>query len=129
MINKLTGEIRINEKLIFFPGFSFEDFKKTPFYNNNQDGIRAIYLDDKQMISGKEFYVSFFFKDGIIYAIILIYAEISITEEHEMERKKFHDEILATNDIINGKEYNWGKVISEYDAKSNSSEIVIVYKR
>lgn len=127
MINKMTGEVIVNEKLVFSPLFNFEDFKSTPFFNK-QDGIRVIQLDDKQMIDGNEYYVSFFFRNGTIYALTLVLAEMSISEGNEINRKILHDEILTNNDIENGKEYSWGKVISEYDARSNSSEIIIIYK-
>jgi len=127
MINKITGEIKINEHLIFSPTMTFEDFKETPFYDN-QDGIRVIQLSDSQYINGDEYYVSFFFREGMIYALTLICANMTISEENEMERKKLHDKILTANNIESGKEYSWGKVTSEYDARSNSSEIVITYK-
>ncbi|ROR31780.1 hypothetical protein EDD66_101398 [Mobilisporobacter senegalensis] len=128
MINKITGEIKINEHLIFSPMMTFEDFKETPFYNN-QDGIRVIQLSDRQYIDGNEYYVSFFFRDDMIYALTLICANVTISEENEMERKELHDKILIDSNIESGKEYSWGRVTSEYDARSNSSEIVITYKR
>ncbi len=127
MINKKTGELRVNEDLIFSPHFTFEDFKKTPFYDD-QDGVRLIQLDKKQVIDGKKYYVSFFFMDNLIYAVSLIYDEVSISEENEMDRKKLHDEILASYNIESGKEYSWGEIKSKYDAKSNISKILILYK-
>lgn len=126
MINKETGKLYVNDKLIFSPNFTFEDFKKTPYYDN-QDGVMEIYMDEKQVIDGREYYVSFFFIDGLIYAVTLVYDGVSISEENEPDRKKFHDEILASYDIISGKEYNWGKVISKYEPRSNMSEILILY--
>ncbi len=128
MINKITGEIIISEHLKFSPMMTFEDFKKSPLYDNQED-FRVIQLRDRQYIDGNEYYVSFFFRDGMIYAITLIYANMTISEENEMERKKIHDKILIANNIESGKEYSWGRVTSGYDGRSNSSEIVITYRR
>ena len=44
-----AGIIRISEDLTISPGYSFEEFKGTRFYKN-QDGIKIIYLDEQQMI-------------------------------------------------------------------------------
>ncbi len=43
MIDNSSGNIKISNELTIFPGFSFEQFKHTKFYDN-QDGVRIIYL-------------------------------------------------------------------------------------
>lgn len=45
-LNK-SGVIKISDKLIITPGLSFEEFKHTEFYEN-QDGIRIIQLDEEE---------------------------------------------------------------------------------
>lgn len=126
MIDIKDGSLKINDTLRFYPGFQFEDFKKTKYYNG-QDGIRIIYLDAKQIINGNTYIVSIFFRNGYIYMISLINCDNEYQPEREKERKKLHDKILAEENIISGKYYSWGKVISEYDAKSNISSINVYY--
>lgn len=38
------GHIKVSDGLEFYPGYTFEQFKKTKYYNG-QNGIRTIYLD------------------------------------------------------------------------------------
>lgn len=49
MLDKNKGTLKINDILSFYPGFRFEDFKETKYYNG-QDGARVIYLGEKQII-------------------------------------------------------------------------------
>lgn len=126
MINKLDGTLIINDQLRFTPNSTFQDFMKTPFYKG-QDKVRVIYLDEKQQIDNKEFLVNFFFRDDKIYVVTLVAWDENISEKQEPQRKLIHDKILLDNHIQNGKEYPWGKVVSEYDARSNISGISIFY--
>lgn len=126
MINLKTGEIRVNKEVTLSPWFTFEDFKNTSFYDNH-DGIKSIQLKGKQTIDNKSYFVSFFFRNYKLYAITLMIADLSISENDEVNRKSLHDEVLRRNGIESGKEYCWGKIVSEYDKRSNSSEILIVY--
>lgn len=126
MIDIKNGDFRVSNNLTFFPGFSFNDFKKTPYYKG-QDGIRIIYLDKPQKIGKYNFLVGLFFKDSIIYMVSLINCDKVFQQNEEKDRKGIHDFILQENGIDNGKEYKWGKVVSEYDARSNMSSINIFY--
>lgn len=54
MININDGTLKIDDALSFYPGFRFEDFKKTKYYNG-QDEIRVIYLDEKKIIDGRQY--------------------------------------------------------------------------
>jgi len=126
MINLKTGEIRVNRELTLSPWFTFEDFKNTSFFDNH-DGIKSIQLKEKQTIDNNSYFVSFFFRNSKLYAITLMLADMSISEKDEEHRKNLHDEVLRLNGIENGKVYSWGKIVSEYDKRSNSSEILIVY--
>ena len=126
MINIETGEIKVNKELALSPWFTFGDFKNTSFYDNH-DGIKSIQLKETQVIDNNRYYVSFFFKNSLLYAITLMIADLTISENDEEQRKSLHDEVLSRNGIVSGKEYNWGKIVSEYDKRSNSSEILIVY--
>ena len=127
MINIHTGVLKINSDLIFSSSYTFEDFKRTPYFNG-QDGVRIIYLDEKQIINGRTYLVSFFFREGKIYMVSLINCDENILEDNEKIRKERHDKILLHEGIEDGKEYNWGKIESKYDARSNVSSIDIFYK-
>ena len=126
MIDITSGELFINNQLIFRPLYRFEEFKSTSYYKN-QDGIKVIYLEKKQSIDGNEYYVNFFFKEGKIYVVNLIKDDENITEVTEPQRKLIHDKILVKYGIENGKGYPWGKVVSDYDARGNVSAITIYY--
>lgn len=69
--------------------------------------------------------VSFFFREGKIYMVSLINCDENISEDREKERKEIHDRILIQEGIESGKEYNWGKIESKYDVRSNVSSIDI----
>jgi len=128
MIDVRSGTLKINDALSFYLGFLFDDFKKTKYYNR-QDGIRVIYLDEKQIVDGNKYIVNFFFRNNKIYVVSLINCDEDILESEESKRKNIHDEILKKNNIENGYEYPWGKVISEFDARSNISSINIYYNQ
>ena len=53
-MNISNGIIKIDNELVVKPNFTFEQFKKTKFYNN-QDGIRIIYLDGQQIIENRKY--------------------------------------------------------------------------
>lgn len=71
MIDVTNGEVSTREGLVIGPNYSFDKFKTTKFYNG-QDGVRIIYLDEHQTIYGRQFIMSLFFRDGIIYMVSLI---------------------------------------------------------
>ncbi len=127
MIDLKKGIIKINDNLIFSPNFSYEDFKKTPYFNG-QNNVRMIYLNEYQIIEGRKYMVSLFFKKDKIYMVSLVNCDEIISEDNEKRRKKKHDNILSLEKIENGKEYSWGKIQSEFDARSNVSSINIYYK-
>ncbi|WP_088810938.1 MULTISPECIES: hypothetical protein [unclassified Listeria] len=127
MIDVNDGRFVISNTLILYPGYKFDDFKRSKYYNG-QDGIRIIYLDDKQIIDGKKYHVSLFFRNNKIYLVSLINCDSEISESKEEERKMLHDRILEENNILSGHQYEWGKIVSEYDARSNISSIDIYYK-
>lgn len=121
------GIIVITQDLIIDPTYTFEQFRKTVYYNG-QDGIRIIHLKGNFMIGGREFKVGFFFRNGMIYMLSLICCDIKISFQEEEQRKAVHDEILANYGIDQKKVYEWGYVSSDYDSRSNISSINIVYE-
>lgn len=126
MKNISDGFIKISEDLTIFPNFTFEQFKKTKYYNN-QDGIMIIYLDDQQIIENRKYIVSLFFRNGIIYMLSLMCCDEEFTEINEKKRKILHDNILREWGLKEQNEYSWGKIISDYDIRGNISSINIIY--
>ena len=55
------GIVEIDNELVVKPNFTFEQFKETKYYTN-QDGIRIIYLDEPQIIKNRKYIVSLFFR-------------------------------------------------------------------
>ena len=126
MIDVTNGEVSTREGLVIGPNYSFDKFKTTKFYNG-QDGVRIIYLDEHQTIYGRQFIMSLFFRDGIIYMVSLICCDEKFSESNERDRKKIHDKILTEMGLLQGEKYQWGKIVSEYDVRSNISSININY--
>lgn len=120
------GRININNELIVQPNFTFEQFKETKFYKN-QDGIRIIYLDGLQIIESKKYIVSLFFQSGKIYMLSLICCEQDFSENDEYKRKDLHDMILYELGVLSNSKFEWGEIESVYDARSNISSINILY--
>ena len=51
------------------------------------------------------------------------------TEELELQRKTIHNAWLESELGKPPYVYSWGQVVSDYDARSCSSEIIVVYER
>jgi len=126
VIDLSNGIVKVAEGLSVYPNYLFEEFKKTSFYKN-QDGIRIIYLDGQQVIDGKSYIVSMFFKNEKIYMLSLICCNMEYSEMDEKKRKELHDEILKQYGIVGEKEFVWGRVTSDYDTRSNCSSINFLY--
>lgn len=126
MINKKNGEIVISNRLTIHSKYTFDDFKTTCYYKN-QDGIRVIYLDEPQIICGRKYMVELFFQNKKIYMVILVCCDVTFSECDELKRKAVHDSILNKLGITGSQKYTWGKITSEYDARSNISSINIIY--
>ena len=116
------NEITLNKE------FSFSDFKKTKYYNN-QDNKREIKLGNIQIFENHKFIVTIRFDDDLLSLITLycIDDNINLDFEHESERKKIHDLILKEWGVQ--KKYNWGLIESIYEPRSNAALILIEYSR
>lgn len=90
------GIISLNNNVIISPGYRFEDFKKTLYYNG-QDGIKIIYLDSRVIIDKHEYIISLFFRNSVLYMLSLICCDIDFSIEQERERKcmmKYYKNII-----------------------------------
>ena len=82
------GIVEIDNELVVKPNFTFEQFKETKYYTN-QDGIRIIYLDEPQIIKNRKYIVSLFFRDGKIYMLSLIVVMRSIQRKMNLKEKTY----------------------------------------
>lgn len=126
MIDTHNGKVKISDELTIYPGYSFDQFQHTKFYKD-QDGTRIIYLDGQQMIDGKSYMVSLFFRNRKLYMLSLICCDEEFSEQDEKKRKMLHDNILNESGIGPQAKYHWGKILSDYDARGNVSSIDIIY--
>lgn len=120
------GIVALNESFIIFPGYSFNDFKRSAFYTG-QDGSRIITLDGFFYFDNHKFLVELSFIKEDIYSVSLLCCDVEIPFEAEEERRKLHDEILQEHGLNRENEYSWGKIISDYDARGNVSSIDFIY--
>lgn len=108
----------------FYPGYTFEDFKKTHFYNN-QDGIRIIKLENMVYIEEHQYIVNLMFENFNLYMIQLYCVDdITLTSE---ERIEVNNKILEEYGLSEEKQFEWGSIKSSYDPRSDVSSIVIIY--
>ena len=92
-----SGLIEINGE-IFTPGYTFENFQKSTFFEG-QDAVRIIRLNDTVKIGGNNFITSLFFRNKILYMLSMICVDINPSFSEEIKRKQFHDAILAKNGL------------------------------
>ena len=126
MINLKTGELIASKDLVFKPGYTFEEFSRSKYYDN-QDAIKAIYLKNIFEIDSHKYLIHFFFRNKIIYAVSLVCVDVDFSYKDEVERKLLHDKILNQNNIQVKNQYIWGSIQSEFDQRSNCSEILVIY--
>ena len=110
----------------FYPGYTFEDFKKTHFYKN-QDGILKIQLENMLYIEKHKYIVNIMFWNYNLYMIELYCADdITLTSE---EMLKVHNKILEEYGLSEINKFKWGSIESIYDRKSDISSIAIIYNQ
>ncbi|MBD9048023.1 MAG: hypothetical protein EGR46_03660 [Ruminococcus sp.] len=124
-MNLKYGIIEINGE-IFCPGYTFDDFQKSVFFEG-QDGVRVIKIKDIVSINDNNFIVSLFFRNKVLYMISMMCVDIDIPFSEEIKRKQFHDEFLAKNRLNSENFFDWGNIKSVYDSKGNVSSINIIY--
>lgn len=125
-MNLKQGIIKIGGEKVF-PGYTFEDFKKSHFFEN-QDGIKVIYLKDSHLIGENHFIVSLAFLNNRIYMVSLFCNDYNIDFLEEQKRKEIHDRILADWGLRDCNIFDWGTIKSNFDTKGNVSSVNIVYK-
>ena len=121
------GIIKLSDNLIITPGYSFEMFKNTQYYCN-QDEIRQIILDGEFVIENRHYKVSLCFRKRRIYFLGLTCVDEEFTWETEPQRKSLHDRILNEWGLFEYNEFDWGKITSAFDPKGCISSILIVYR-
>ena len=127
MVNINDGSINIGGNDFFGEGYSYNDFKKSIFYDK-QDPKRIVNIDNPIIINGRKYLVDLFFNNkSILYAVFLYNIDEEFTEATEYKLKEYHDMILRDEHIDVNKTYSWGKIRSEYDPRANSSFIAIYH--
>ncbi|HEM3635048.1 hypothetical protein [Streptococcus ruminantium] len=125
MIDKNIGTVMFEEGLCLFRGMTFEDFRQTNYFSN-QDSKRVFYLRNLKIFN-ETFIISLFFKEEILHSVSLIIDDSSIVPEQEVQRKIRHDTILTMFNIEIDSIYEWGQIESNYNSRSNISSIDITY--
>ena len=100
MNNISKGIISLSDDLVITSGYTFDQFQSTRYYKG-QNPERAFWLEEKFMLQGHTFMA------GLL--------------------KELHDEILQSWGI-GRSDQEWGYVESVYDARSNISNIHVIYK-
>ena len=126
MVRWKEGIVVIEENTVIFPKYTFEDFRRTPFYNG-QTSNRVVNLDKQITIDGHGYMVEIFFRNGNLYMLSLVCCEKSLSMEQELERKEIHDKILEQYQIHQNERFCWGRIASEYDARGGISSINFYY--
>jgi len=121
-----TGRITI-DGVEFYPGYTFEDFKKTKFYSN-QDGIRIIRLNGVIKIDNHQYLVNLFFREYTLYMISMVCVDIDIPFEEEEKRAVLHRQIMAEYGLSDVNVFSWGILKVSFDPRSNSSKIGLIYQ-
>ena len=121
-----TGRITI-DGVEFYPGYTFEDFKKTKFYSN-QDGIRIIRLNGAVKVDEHQYLVNLFFREYTLYMISMVCVDIDIPFEEEEKRAVLHRQIMAEYGLSDVNFFSWGILKVSFDPRSNSSKIGLIYQ-
>ena len=121
-----TGRITI-DGVEFYPGYTFEDFKKTMFYSN-QDGIRIIRLNGAVKVDEHQYLVNLFFREYTLYMISMVCVDIDIPFEEEEKRAVLHRQIMADYGLSDVNVFSWGILKVSFDPRSNSSKIGLIYQ-
>ena len=121
-----TGRITI-DGVEFYPGYTFEDFKKTKFYSN-QDGIRIIRLNGAVKVDEHQYLVNLFFREYTLYMISMVCVDIDIPFEEEEKRAVLHRQIMAEYGLSDVNVFSWGILKVSFDPRSNSNKIGLIYQ-
>lgn len=104
--------------------YKFEDFKRTKFYDNQQDN-RFFWINNLCQIKelGGLFKVGLWFEDGKIRQIQLLFMDNDISDE--IMRKNKHQEIIRDN--ISNISLQASKITNYWDERDLYSTIIIDY--
>lgn len=120
------GRITIGD-MVIFPGFTFEDFKKTKFYSGETPEEEIIISEDK-LIDGRKYVFSIVFRNEYIYYLCLVNTDYEFSQKDNPKRKHIHDKILAEYGIYGDKKrFYWGGIKSDYDSRDNVSGIYFFF--
>ena len=113
----------------FYPGYTFDDFKKSAFYHHQTD-ISIFALNNGQSpitLDGHLFVITVLFYDSKLRILSLYCVDEDISYEQEKRRKKLHKKVLKEYGLSRANVFSWGKVESVYDPRIARYSIDIVY--
>ena len=113
----------------FYPGYTFEDFKKSAFYRHQTD-VSIFALNEEQkpiVLDDHNFVITVLFHDSKLRILSLYCIDEDISYEQEKRRKKLHKKVMKEQGLSNTNVFAWGTVKSEYDRRIARYSIDIVY--
>jgi hypothetical protein len=127
MININNGVVKIENNLVLSSKYSFDEFKRSNYYNN-QSEERIIQLGAIQNNESNNIYTSLFFQEGNLKQIFLMLDDPNIQSiDDEPKRKLIHDNYLASIGLKETNKLSWGEIISDFDERSFICHIIISY--
>ncbi|HWH67939.1 MAG TPA: hypothetical protein VNT26_01030 [Candidatus Sulfotelmatobacter sp.] len=141
MIEPITGEIQLpSDGIRVGPALSREHFLASPLANQSRELVRnepyISFTLSAVAFAGHSFAWSLYFRGSVLHRVSIECADAEFgaswsdwSEEREMARKRFHDSLLesALGQNWRRRTFSWGKVDSDYDAKSGFSSIGVTY--
>ncbi|MES2470482.1 MAG: hypothetical protein V4675_24520 [Verrucomicrobiota bacterium] len=137
MINIETGQIKFDDGFSLAPETTESDVTcplGSDWTDREGNRWRWMSFQDSHSWGDFEMAVNAFFKNQKIWTVELAVVDPRFgkswsehSEEKEIQRKRFHDQILS--DIFGGRYrvFDWGSVWSEYDPNGGSSSFGIHY--
>ena len=127
IVDKDTGKIIISRDLVIEKGYSFDEFKQTSYYTN-QDAQMAFGLGQSFVIGSMEYGVTLVFDEEIISQIHLWYAgeDMPPYPSDEIARAKYV-QILELDGYDVWNQFEWGGIAYEYDPRMSDGSLIIWY--
>ncbi len=113
----------------FYPGYTFDDFKKSAFYRHQTD-VSIFALNEAQnpiVLDNHNFVITVLFRDSKLQLLSLYCIDKDISYEQEELRNTLHKKVLKEQGLSNTNIFLWGIVKLAYDPKISRYSIDVVY--
>lgn len=140
VIDTINGHVSFDgKKTMLHPGLQWDHFVQSDLYQDvvstDNYGYTAVLLKLQSLINALFAVELIFAPHGSIWSITLSLAQDgkvptweNWSEQAQLAKKRDHDHWLEV--VLGNKppcDYTWGKIFSEYDPRSGSSTITIMY--